>query len=63
MEEAGNDNLFIVYCEIDGVRETTEQATPEIIMNFRINKRVPGNITGTGIKHPEELFAVFLFSF
>ena len=57
MEEASNDNLLVVDCEIDGVRETTEQATPEFIVNFLIKEGVSGNITGTGIKHPKKLFA------
>ena len=57
VEEACNDNLLVVDCEIDGVRETTEQATSEFIVNFRIKKGVSGNITGTGIKHPKKLFA------
>ena len=57
MEEAGNDDLLVVDHEIDGVRETTEQATPEFIVNFRIKEGVPGNITGTGIKHPKKVFA------
>ena len=57
MEEASNDNLLDFDCEIDGVRETTEQATPEFIVNFRIKEGVSGNITRTGIKHPKKLFA------
>jgi hypothetical protein len=57
VEEASNYNLLIVNYKIDGVRKTTEQATPEFIVNFRIKEGVPGNITGTGIKHPKKLFA------
>lgn len=57
VKEASYDNLLVVDCEIDGVRETTEQATPEFIVNFRIKEGVSGNITGTGVKHPKKLFA------
>jgi hypothetical protein len=57
MEEASNDDLLVVDCEIDGVWETTEQATPEFIVNFRIKERVSGDITGAGIKHSKKLFA------
>jgi len=57
VEETSNDNLLVVDYEIDTVRETTEQATPEFIVNFRIKEGIPGNITGTGIKHPKKLFA------
>jgi hypothetical protein len=52
VEKASNDDLPVVDYEIDGVRETTEQATPEFIVNFRIKEGIPVNIAGTGIKHP-----------
>jgi hypothetical protein len=56
VEKAGYNNLIVVDYEIDCVWEAPEQATSEFAVNFPVKERVPGNISGTGIKHPKKLF-------
>jgi len=57
VEKAGYDNLIVVDYEIDCVRKSPEQATSKSVVNFLVKEGVVGNITGTGIKHPQKLFA------
>ena len=57
MKQAGYDNLIIFYCEIDSVRESSNQTTPEFFVHFLMEQGVTRNIAGTGIKHPKKFIA------
>lgn len=57
MKETGHNELVVVYYEIDGVWEPSEQTTPEFTMHFLIKEGPPGNFSGAGIKHPKKVIA------
>ncbi|HJZ04652.1 MAG TPA: hypothetical protein VJ327_02175 [Patescibacteria group bacterium] len=55
MKETKHYYLLILYHEINGVRKSPQQTAPEFVVNLRAKKWVPENLTGAGIKHPEEI--------
>ena len=57
MKQAGHDDLVIFYHEVDRVRESSEQAPPEFIVNFLIKEGMARDITGAGIEHSKEFIA------
>src|SRR3990172_1146678 len=55
MKETKHYYILILYHEINGIRESPQQTAPEFVVNLRVKKWVPLNLTGAGIKHPEEI--------
>ncbi len=57
MKQAGHNDSIFYYHEVDSVRESSEQAPPEFIVNFLIKEGVTRDISGAGIEHPKEFIA------
>ena len=56
MKKAEDDNLIRFYCEINRIRELSQQTAPELSMDFGIHVRIPRNIARVSIKDSKELF-------
>lgn len=51
MKQAGHDDLVVLYCEIDCIREASDQTTSKFFVHFLIEEGIAGDIADTGIEH------------
>jgi hypothetical protein len=54
MKKPEHNNLVISYHEINSVWKSPEQTAPEFVINLWALHWIPRNLTGTGIKYPQE---------
>jgi len=57
MKQAGYDDLVIYYSEVDSVRESSYQTSPEFFVYFLIKEGISGNITGAGVEHAKKIIS------
>jgi hypothetical protein len=57
MEESKHNNLFAFYSEVNGIRKSPPQTTPEFAIHLWVKQWIPYNLTSAGIKHPEKFLA------
>jgi hypothetical protein len=57
MKESDYNNPVFNYCEINGIWEPSEQATPEFTMGFWIKEWIARYLAGASVKYPEEFLA------
>jgi hypothetical protein len=57
MKESEHNNLVVFYDEVNCVRKPSKQTALELAINLWVKQGIPGNLTGAGIKRPEEFLA------
>lgn len=57
MKQTGHDDLVVLYCEIDCIREASDQTTSKFFVHFLIEEGIAGDIADTGIEHTKEFIA------
>jgi hypothetical protein len=54
MEKPEHHNIIVFYPEVNGVRESPQQAATDFMVSFWRNQWISQNLMGTGIERTQE---------